>query len=111
MPESVSTEPKARRKVSLDSVIYEVAYGIGYQVGWAHGWAARDDELQALFGLYRSALSQPRRSELEKARQPTDEPCSLRCRRCSRCIRALAVRRRLAAGLPADYAGAGICVV
>jgi hypothetical protein len=30
MPETVSTEPKAHRKVSCDSVIYEVAYGIGY---------------------------------------------------------------------------------
>jgi hypothetical protein len=63
VPESVNTEPKARGKVSCDSVIYAVAYGIGYQVRWAHGWAARDNEIQTLLDLYRSALVQPRRSE------------------------------------------------
>jgi hypothetical protein len=89
----------ARVEDNVERFEFDVTFGAKvvaaaeYERGWADGWAARDDELQALFGLLRPVLASPRHAELEKARAHTDDPCQMRCGRCSRCARARAVVR------------------
>jgi hypothetical protein len=96
----------ASRANDGDALIYAIGYGSGYDVGWAHGWVARDDEFQAMLGVYRPILARPRQADLEKARQLTDEPCRLRCGRCSRCARASAVAGNVRRYGQPDYPGA-----
>ena len=78
----------------LELMWWGLGYGTGYERGWSEGWLSCDDEIQAMFGLIRPVLTLPTWRELEEARQPTDDPCSLHCGRCSPCIRASAVLRQ-----------------
>jgi hypothetical protein len=57
-------------------------------------------------GAYAETVTQPRQAELRRAREHTDEPCRMQCRRCSRCIRALAVVGNVRRYGHADYPGA-----
>jgi hypothetical protein len=52
----------------------------------------------------RRVLAHPTHRELEEARQPADDPCSLRCGRCSRCVRADWVARH------GDYPGGRVVI-
>ena len=63
---------------------YRLGYGAGYETGFAHGWNARDNELQAFFGLYRSLSERRRHAELEAIRSDTTpRRCRDECRQCS----------------------------
>jgi hypothetical protein len=91
-----------------DAVVYAVGYGTGYEIGWSHGYAASEQEYQALLGVLRPVLRQPRHAELEQARKPTDEPCGVACGRCSRCVRhTQASRNRARYGTP-DFPGLAV---
>jgi hypothetical protein len=91
--------------LTRDVVTYQVGYGTGYQVGYVHGRRDENDEWQTTFGVYRAAVRTPRHAELERLRQPSNEPCPTRCRSCSRCARHAQVWRNRRRYGTCDYPG------
>jgi hypothetical protein len=84
---------------------YQIGYGAGHDAGWHAGadWYAQ--RVEEWLGLPRQVLKSPTHAELEKRRQPSNDPCSIKCGRCSRCIRAAAAARNLAKHGSPDYPG------
>lgn len=79
----------------------EVYIDAGRTIGFGEGYQYRDTEVQAWLGVVRGVLKQPTMDELAKARELSHEPCSRKCRRCSRCIHSLSYWERGGA----DYLG------
>jgi hypothetical protein len=77
----------------------------GRRAGIVQGREDEDAEWQAHMGVLRDVVTQPRQAELEAARQFTPgEPCYRKCRRCSRCVHALAYWQRGGRDYPGDGA-------
>ena len=90
------------------SLGYRLGYGAGYETGFAHGWNARDNELQAFFGLYRSLSERRRHAELEAIRSDTTpRRCRDECRQCSACVRHAQATRNWAKYRSPDFPGGG----
>lgn len=82
-----------------------------YELGWDDAVAYADRpcrqcvEWQAWLGVYRGVVAYPRHAELEAARQFTPgEPCAQKCRRCSKCVHAVAYWFRGRRDSPGDGA-------
>jgi hypothetical protein len=84
----------------------QLGLAYGRRAGIVEGRAEEGDARDEVWGLVTERLRRsPAWAELQKRRAPSDAPCSTRCRRCARCVRALTVAARLRVGLPADHPG------
>jgi hypothetical protein len=73
---------------------YQLGYGTGYDVGYRRAELDMERDWHDVWRSVHRVLEMPAHAELERRRQPTDEPCGrLSCRGCSRCTRAEWVRR------------------
>jgi hypothetical protein len=84
---------------------FDLGRAAGYQAGWLAG---RDEEAiawQAIVTGYSALIDQPTRDGLARRRRPIDDPCQVRCGRCSRCIRAQAVASNLSRYGRPDFPG------
>jgi hypothetical protein len=74
----------------------------GYQLGWCaaadvefrRGYDQADAEWTAVLTGCTETFRRPTHAELEARRQIDHQPCSRRCRSCSRCIHSLAYYAR-----------------
>ena len=113
---AITDETAATRAASLLAEAWAGShsqmYGHGYRDGYRHGHRVGGDRAWSQFsaaitGVY-DVMSQPQRDELDARREMNNDPCStpVVCRgRCSRCVRAASVKRRLAAGGSVDFPG------
>jgi hypothetical protein len=62
----------------------------GYSLGYRDGWDDHGRRIDLWLGIVKSGLDAPTQTGLAKARELSYDPCSLKCRRCSRCIHSLA---------------------
>lgn len=87
------------------------SYRLGADAGYRSGWlAGRDEEAtawQSIVTGYSAVMSQPRREELARLRQPSNDGCTTGCGRCSQCIRAESVVSNLARYGSPDFPGTG----
>jgi hypothetical protein len=68
---------------------YRLGWSSCYPIAYSHGESDSDDRwTSALTGCTDSWRS-PRQDELRAARVVDNQPCSTRCRRCSRCLRSI----------------------
>lgn len=67
---------------------FDLGVSAGLAVGFQQGWGAHVERVQARFGL--AVLDEPTQDKLAQLRAVDHQPCSRKCRRCSRCIHSMA---------------------
>jgi len=82
---------------------YRLGWHSGYEVGWGAAYTAVFDRSAWLAG--EPVGIGPSRTELQRARAATDDPCRQQCGRCSSCIRSVAVAANMARFGQVDYPG------